>query len=65
MDEYRSEEISNVSKWQPQDEHYLKPTENSFVKEDENIPVSNIVNPCLLKIYQLQKLPKILPLLFL
>ena len=52
MDEYRSEKTSNVSKWQPQDEHYLQPIDNSLVKQDETIPVSNIINLCLLKFYQ-------------
>ena len=52
IDEYRSEKTSNVSKWQPQEEHYLQPIENSLVKKDENIPVSNIKNLCLLKFYQ-------------
>ena len=44
MDEYRSEKISNISEWRPQDEHYLQPIENSYVQLDESIPVSNIID---------------------
>ena len=53
MDDYRSEKTSSVHEWQPQDENYLQPIENSFVKQDESIPVSNIINTCPLKTYQL------------